>query len=194
MAAILVGGLIVVVISIGSSQEAAPRRTTKKTLPIANTTTTRGDTKYTVKAGDTLLAISKQFGVSTQAIANANNIVNPDSLVAGQVLTIPPVTPIRLVVKPHTAQTGGDIEILLKGAQPAELITFEIHRPTGSVFVGSVHSATEVGEVDTSYRLGPADVPGDYVVVAKGDQITNAQTTFRVVAAIPTTTSTTRAG
>jgi LysM repeat protein len=48
-----------------------------------------GQTTYTVKPGDTLYSISRSYGVSVQAIAAANNIVNPNLIYAGQTLTIP---------------------------------------------------------------------------------------------------------
>ena len=49
--------------------------------PIAKTT-------YTVEPGDTCFAIASSFGVSTDALANANPGLC-DSLTAGDVLTIP---------------------------------------------------------------------------------------------------------
>ncbi len=48
-----------------------------------------GDTTYTIQPGDTLAALSRKFGVSIQAIAAANNIVNPNLIYAGQSLIIP---------------------------------------------------------------------------------------------------------
>lgn len=49
--------------------------------------------KYTVKAGDTLSAIAQTFGTSVSAIAQANNIVNPNLIVTGQELVIPALKP-----------------------------------------------------------------------------------------------------
>ena len=46
-------------------------------------------TTYVVQPGDTLYRISVKFGVSMAALAQANNIVNPDRIYAGQVLCIP---------------------------------------------------------------------------------------------------------
>lgn len=45
---------------------------------------------YTVQEGDTMEAISEQFGVSTEAIAHASNLSDPDRLTIGQKLIIPP--------------------------------------------------------------------------------------------------------
>jgi len=49
-----------------------------------------GGTTYTVERGDTLFAIAQQFGVTVQAIVNANNLTNPNNLAVGQQLIIPP--------------------------------------------------------------------------------------------------------
>jgi LysM repeat protein len=44
---------------------------------------------YVVVKGDTLFRIALRFGVSTQAMAQANGISNPSYIYAGQTLTIP---------------------------------------------------------------------------------------------------------
>lgn len=46
-------------------------------------------TEYVVRAGDTLYDIGLRFGVTVQAIINANNLTNPDRLRIGQRLIIP---------------------------------------------------------------------------------------------------------
>jgi LysM repeat protein len=56
-------------------------------------------TTYTVQPGDTLYRIALRFGTTVEAIAQANNIVNPNLIYVGQVLTIPdggspPPTPV----------------------------------------------------------------------------------------------------
>ncbi len=50
-------------------------------------------TNYVVKRGDTLFRISRSFGVSPEEIVEANGIVNPNRIYAGQVLKIPTWTP-----------------------------------------------------------------------------------------------------
>ncbi|MCA9941045.1 MAG: LysM peptidoglycan-binding domain-containing protein [Anaerolineales bacterium] len=47
------------------------------------------NTSYVVQPGDTLAAISRRFHVSIDAIVQANNILNPNLIYAGQTLTIP---------------------------------------------------------------------------------------------------------
>lgn len=44
---------------------------------------------YTVKPGDTLSKIGREFGVTYQAIAKLNDIANPDLIYPGQVFRIP---------------------------------------------------------------------------------------------------------
>jgi hypothetical protein len=44
---------------------------------------------YTVVAGDTLGAIAQQHGTTTSALANANNLANPNVIKPGQVLMVP---------------------------------------------------------------------------------------------------------
>ncbi|MBN2303189.1 MAG: LysM peptidoglycan-binding domain-containing protein [Anaerolineae bacterium] len=44
---------------------------------------------YTVVAGDTLSRIAARFGTTVAALVQANNIVNPNLIYVGQVLTIP---------------------------------------------------------------------------------------------------------
>lgn len=46
-------------------------------------------TEYVVKRGDTVYKISRAFGVSPQEIVEANGLVNPNLIYAGQVLRIP---------------------------------------------------------------------------------------------------------
>jgi LysM repeat protein len=47
------------------------------------------DGTYTVQSGDTLYAIAQRFGVTVQALAQANGITNVNVLSVGDVLTIP---------------------------------------------------------------------------------------------------------
>jgi LysM repeat protein len=61
---------------------------------------------YVVQRGDNLYRIGQAFGVSWQALATANNIVNPNQIFAGQVLTIPGATPQPQPAVTHLVQPG----------------------------------------------------------------------------------------
>jgi LysM repeat protein len=48
---------------------------------------------YTVKEGDIPVTIAEKFGISVEALLDANDITDPTSLKIGQVLVIPTPTP-----------------------------------------------------------------------------------------------------
>ncbi len=50
---------------------------------------TFADSSYTIQSGDTLASIARQFSTTVSALAQANNIVNPNLIYAGQTLIIP---------------------------------------------------------------------------------------------------------
>jgi LysM repeat protein len=51
----------------------------------------RADTVHVIQPGDSLYRIALQYGVTVDAIVAANNIVNPNLIIAGQELVIPGV-------------------------------------------------------------------------------------------------------
>jgi LysM repeat protein len=78
-------------------------------------------TTYTVKSGDTLIKISKQFGVTVKAIRSLNNLPT-DSIKVGQKLKIPvKVAPPAAapVAAPEPAPAAMPVEAPLPGAAPA---------------------------------------------------------------------------
>jgi LysM repeat protein len=146
---------------------------------VSSTSTTVPPISYLVKPGDTLTAIAKQFAVPSASIVTLNQLADPDHLVAGQTLLIPPVPPVQLVVTPADAPSGTSFELKLTGAQPSETVTFEIDSPNAK-FTGPPHTASADGVVTTTYQSSGSDTPGDYTVVAKGNQGTTTQAGFRV--------------
>lgn len=56
---------------------------------------------YTIRAGDTLYLLSQRFGVSVQAIINANPGINPNNLQIGQRICIPGALPPPLPPCPN---------------------------------------------------------------------------------------------
>ncbi len=88
-----------------ASYSAAPTAIAMTLTPTAMPTATSRASQYTVKAGDTLSSIARDFDVPVDRLLAANNLVNGDLLSIGQRLIVPgsdgslPVptpTPIRL--------------------------------------------------------------------------------------------------
>lgn len=57
--------------------------------PVPGATQVTGGTEYIVQAGDWIASIAKKFGVTEQAIIDANNLVFPYTIYPGDVLVIP---------------------------------------------------------------------------------------------------------
>jgi LysM repeat protein len=168
----------------GGSKHNSARHTPKATAPTASstigtTTTTVAPATYRVRRGDTLTTIAKQFRVSISAIAQVNHITNPDRLAEGQRLRIPPPPPVTLVVRPSVGERGQAFQLRLTGAQPSEVITFEISSPKGK-FRGPRHLASADGAVATTYQTAFADPTGTFDLIATGDQGTAAHAIFFV--------------
>ena len=102
--ALLLAALIIAAACGGGSKEepsvSNPDEVVTATLPnplpnpvIVGPAQVPGDTTtYTVQENDSLSAIATQFGVTVEAIMEANGITDPAALAVGQVLTIPGVS------------------------------------------------------------------------------------------------------
>jgi LysM repeat protein len=79
----------------GSAEQATPTidvvGQVDETLPTVTPSRVPSPTPvtYTVRAGDTLLAIATDFGISVDALMEANRLKDPNALAAGQLLVIP---------------------------------------------------------------------------------------------------------
>lgn len=74
-----------------TTTSAQPQPTVAPTRPSGdpNATAVPGGQSYTVRPGDTLVAIATRFGTTVRAIQDANNLADPNRLSVGQVLIIP---------------------------------------------------------------------------------------------------------
>jgi len=92
---------------------------------------------YRVQPGDTVSLLARRFGTTTEAIAEANGLEDPDLIVVGQLLSIPtdladdaprlPIGPIAAIrVVPNVAQQGETLFVRVRLSAPARLsVTFE---------------------------------------------------------------------
>lgn len=64
------------------------------------------NTTHTVKSGDNLTKIAKQYGTTIDAIVKANNIIDPNKIYVGDVLIIP--TSNKAEIKPSVTIKVGD--------------------------------------------------------------------------------------
>lgn len=80
----------------------------------------RADTVHVVEVGDSLFRIALKYGTTVDAIAQANNIVNPNLIVVGQELIIPgvdgPAAPApSQPAAPVTPPTGDVVHVVVPG-------------------------------------------------------------------------------
>lgn len=74
--------------------------------------------RYTVVAGDTLYLLAKLFNTTVQALAQANNITNPNQIPVGLTLTIPGWSQLT-----HTVRSGDTLyQIAARYGSPMNLI------------------------------------------------------------------------
>lgn len=78
-------------------------------------TASAADTTYTVQRGDNLTTIAAKFGLSVQALANANGLANVNNIYAGQVLKIPQADGQNSNNSPAPASTGEGAYIVQSG-------------------------------------------------------------------------------
>jgi LysM repeat protein len=158
-----------------------PERRGRVPRPARSTvaTTTAPPVTYTVSRGDTLTKIARQFHTSVPAIVQENHLTDPDHLSEGQKLLMPPPSAVRIDAKLLDGNTGSGFGLTLVGAQPSELVTFQIVLPDGSTYTGSPHAASTFGVATATYS---ADIgSGTYKILATGTAGTNSETSFHVV-------------
>jgi LysM repeat protein len=94
----------VVLMGCGSDNKATTPTTPLPTVPpdagdISETTTTLPSV-YIVKAGQSLTAIAKMFGVAVKDLISVNGLTDPNHIEEGQRLKIPPPTTTTTTIEP----------------------------------------------------------------------------------------------
>ena len=130
-------------------------------LLLVSTGLVYADSMYTVQYGDTLSSISLRFGVSVQAIANANSIVNPNYIYAGQTLIIPdgavpggPAKPTPPPIGPTPPVSGGTVYVVQRGDTLSRIAV--VH----GVTVGALTQANNLSNPNLIYAGQTLVIPG----------------------------------
>jgi len=106
-------------------------------VPTAVTPVPTTGTTYVVRAGDTLATIAFRFGVSSWAIAQANNLRNPALIHVGQVLYIPGGT----VPTPGTDAVEGWVGVIVSNPPGAQYDDYFETRAGDRYGVGSTDAS-----------------------------------------------------
>ena len=158
----------------------------------------RADTTHVIQPGDSLFRIALQYGVTIDAIVEANNIVNPNLIVAGQTLIIPgvdgpaagqtapaPVATTPPVTAPPALPAGGSVVEggVIHVIQPGESL-FRISLAYG-VPIADIVAANELANASLIIAGQELFIPG-----ATAAATTGAGATTSAPAATPTAAAT----
>ncbi len=123
----------------------APQPATQPTAAPAQPTAalSGGPRTHVVKPGEWIYSIARLYNVTPYAIVQANQIINPNRLYPGQVLTIPgggpgPAPAPGLCSSPYTVQAGDTVYSIARkcGKTPAAIVTANNLVNPNLIFVG----------------------------------------------------------
>jgi LysM repeat protein len=131
-----------------------------------------GGTSYTVKSGDTLGKISKQYNVSVKQLAAANNIANPDRISIDQKLIIPTSTkPVYKQEYQNWSDLKSNIDKLNSLPDEQLINQYYSSRPEEGYMVVDKKNARmnyyKGNKLVKSYEVGVGANPGDAQTVTK---------------------------
>jgi LysM repeat protein len=116
-------------------------------------------TIHTVQADETLESIAEEYGVTTEALAKASFLADPDHIVVGQALTVPLLTELEAAERPTPDSIGRalatkDSPVTIGYStlgRPIEVYTFG-GGPNVLVFVGGMHGGYEWNTTALAYE------------------------------------------
>lgn len=106
-----IGEIATLTPSLGPETATPTPETMVTPMPSEPTPSPSAGTTYVVQAGDTVFSIARAYGVSAQAIIQANALTDPDRITPGQELIIPAAEATPAKTPPpegrtYTVQTG----------------------------------------------------------------------------------------
>lgn len=134
---------------------------------LLSTTLPAAAESYRVRPGDTISGIARQHGVTTAELLAANSISDPDRVIAGRTLVIPPLT--------HVVQPGDVLSRIARryGVSTASLASANGISNADSLRAGQVlrirAGATPAGRSPAPVAAPPAPAATGSYVVQRGD-------------------------
>jgi LysM repeat protein len=131
---------------------------------------------YVVQPGDTLSEIAQRFGTSVDALVRANGIDDPDLILVGQILCVPPRGEQQILpTEPYIVQPGDTLSSIAEDFHLSvdDLVRYNRIRNPDLIFVGQIVCA-------------PLDAPGlgtiAVWIVRPGDTLSEIGERFDVTA------------
>jgi LysM repeat protein len=128
-----------------------------------------GADQYQVQPGDTLSALAVRLGVSVQELASANNITDPNFILAGQMLVVPSDGGSATTYVTKAGDTLGDISARV-GIPVADIMKANGLDDPNWVPAGRLLSIPPVG---ATVKGGPIAGPGRTYTVQAGDNLSD---------------------
>lgn len=133
---------------------------------------------YVVEAGDSLFGISLKFGLTIDALMQANNLTNPDFVFVGQRLTIPGAGSAASPAgdsAPVSAPTPATDGLQLRVEQPGNLVQEQVQVVNDSDTAFNLQGWTLSREGGPIYTFGNLPIfPGGSVRLHSGNGETNS--------------------
>ncbi|MBI3959128.1 MAG: LysM peptidoglycan-binding domain-containing protein [Chloroflexi bacterium] len=169
--------VVLIVTPTPAAQSAQPAATAIPEQPVATATSpTQSGTPevYVVQAGDSLLGIALKFGLTIDALMQANNLTNPDFVFVGQRLAIPGAGSSSANSSggpaPATAPTPATDGLALRVEQPGNLAQEQVQVINDSDAALNLQGWTLGREGGPLYTFGNVPIfPGGSVRVHSGN-------------------------
>ena len=131
---------------------------------------TAGEVSHVVQRGETLFSIAQHYGVDMDAILIRNNIIDPNRIVAGQILIIP--TGAVTVPRVHVVAAGETLySLAIRYNTTVEALVATNSLGSSAIVVGQVLTLPSTG--------GPATYPRTYILEV-GDTLRKVAERFGV--------------
>ncbi len=151
------------VLVIPAGEVPLPGEATQPEAPApATTTETSGGATHTVARGETLFSLARQYGVTINAILEANGMTDPNRIYAGQTLTIPAASALPSAAAADSepaaapaAESGVSVDHIVSRGETLGRIAQRY-----GVTVGAIMAANNISDPNRIYAGQTLTIPG----------------------------------